>query len=50
MKSIIMSLSIMAIILSVGITTPIFAQNATTLDLTTPTGDKISGGDKKRNS
>ena len=33
-------------VLSIGITAPIFAQS-TTLDLTTPVGDKISGGDKK---
>ena len=33
-------------VLSIGITAPIFAQS-TTLDLTTPVGDKISGGEKK---
>ena len=31
---------------SMGISHAVFAQS-TTLDLTTPTGDKISGGDKK---
>jgi len=36
----------MTTVLSIGITTPIFAQN-TTLDLTVPVGDKISGGEKK---
>ena len=45
MKSILLSLTIV-IVLSIGITAPIFAQS-TTLDLTTPVGDKISGGDKK---
>ena len=45
MKSIILSLSIV-LVLSMGITHAVFAQ-ATSLDLTTPTGDKISGGDKK---
>ena len=45
MKSIILSLSI-ALVLSMGISHAVFAQS-TTLDLTTPTGDKISGGDKK---
>ena len=44
MKSIILSLSI-ALVLSMGISHAVFAQS--TLDLTTPTGDKISGGDKK---
>ncbi|HET7643954.1 MAG TPA: hypothetical protein VFK40_10635 [Nitrososphaeraceae archaeon] len=46
MKSILLSLTI-ATILSIGITAPVFAQH-TTLDLTTPVGDKISGGDKKK--
>ena len=45
MKSIILSLSIV-LVLSMGISHAVFAQS-TTLDLTTPTGDKISGGDKK---
>jgi hypothetical protein len=45
MKSIILSLSI-ALVLSMGISHAVFAQS-TTLELTTPTGDKISGGDKK---
>jgi hypothetical protein len=36
----------MLTVLSIGITAPIFAQS-TTLDLTTPVGDKISGGEKK---
>jgi len=45
MKSIILSLSIV-LVLSMGISHTVFAQS-TTLDLTTPTGDKISGGDKK---
>ena len=45
MKSIILSLSIV-LVLSMGITHAVFAQS-TSLDLTTPTGDKISGGDKK---
>ena len=45
MKSILLTLTIVTV-LSIGITAPIFAQS-TTLDLTTPQGDKISGGDKK---
>ena len=45
MKSIILSLSIV-LVLSMGITHAVFAQS-TSLDLTTPTADKISGGDKK---
>ena len=45
MKSTILYLT-MTTVLSIGITAPIFAQS-TTLDLTTPVGDKISGGDKK---
>ena len=45
MKSILLTLTIVTV-LSIGITAPIFAQS-TTLDLTTPVGDKISGGDKK---
>ena len=45
MKYILLPLT-MAIVLSIGITAPIFAQNQT-LDLTTPMGDKISGGEKK---
>ena len=45
MKSIILYLTVVTV-LSIGITAPIFAQS-TTLDLTTPVGDKISGGDKK---
>jgi hypothetical protein len=45
MKSIILSLSIV-LVLSMGISHAVFAQS-TTLDLTTPTADKISGGDKK---
>ena len=45
MKSTILYLT-MITVLSIGITAPIFAQS-TTLDLTTPVGDKISGGDKK---
>ena len=45
MKSILLSLTI-ATVLSIGITAPVFAQH-TTLDLTTPVGDKISGGEKK---
>ena len=45
MKSILLSL-IIATVLSIGITVPIFAQNQT-LDLTVPVGDKISGGEKK---
>jgi hypothetical protein len=45
MKYILLSLTLVTV-LSIGITAPIFAQN-TTLDLTTPVGDKISGGDKK---
>ena len=45
MKSIILSLSIV-LVLSMGISHAVFAQS-TSLDLTTPTGDKISGGDKK---
>jgi hypothetical protein len=44
MKSIILSLSIV-LVLSMGISHVVFAQS--TLDLTTPTADKISGGDKK---
>jgi hypothetical protein len=45
MKSIVLYLT-MTTVLSIGITAPIFAQN-TTLDLTSPVGDKISGGEKK---
>lgn len=45
MKSIILSLSIV-LVLSMGISHTVFAQS-TSLDLTTPTADKISGGDKK---
>ena len=45
MKSIILSLSIV-LVLSMGISHAVFAQS-TSLDLTTPTADKISGGDKK---
>ena len=45
MKSTILYLTVVTA-LSIGITAPIFAQS-TTLDLTTPVGDKISGGDKK---
>ena len=45
MKSILLSLTMLTV-LSIGITAPIFAQS-TTLDLTTPVGDKISGGEKK---
>ena len=45
MKSILLSLTMLTV-LSIGITGPIFAQS-TTLDLTTPEGDKISGGEKK---
>ncbi|HEX5187767.1 MAG TPA: hypothetical protein VFV86_12840 [Nitrososphaeraceae archaeon] len=45
MKSNILYLTVVTV-LSIGITAPIFAQS-TTLDLTTPVGDKISGGDKK---
>ena len=45
MKSTILYLTVVTV-LSIGITAPIFAQS-TTLDLTTPVGDKISGGDKK---
>ncbi|HET7644354.1 MAG TPA: hypothetical protein VFK40_12660 [Nitrososphaeraceae archaeon] len=45
-KSILLSLTIVTTVLSIGITAPIFAQHQT-LDLTTPQGDKISGGEKK---
>ena len=45
MKSIILSLSIV-LVLSMGISHAVFAQS-TSLELTTPTADKISGGDKK---
>jgi hypothetical protein len=45
MKYILLSLT-MVTVLSIGLTNAVFAQN-TTLDLTTPAGDKISGGDKK---
>jgi hypothetical protein len=45
MKSILLTLTI-ATVLSIGLTSAIFAQNITS-DLTTPVGDKISGGDKK---
>ena len=45
MKSILLTLTI-ATVLSIGLTSAVFAQN-TTSDLTTPTADKISGGDKK---
>ena len=45
MKSIILCLSIV-LVLSMGISHAVFAQS-TSLDLTTPTADKISGGDKK---
>ena len=45
MKSIILCLSIV-LVLSMGISHAVFAQS-TSLELTTPTADKISGGDKK---
>ena len=45
MKCIILSLSIV-LVLSMGISHAVFAQS-TSLELTTPTADKISGGDKK---
>ena len=46
MKSILLSLTIVTTVLSIGITTRIFAQHIT-LDFTTPVGNKMVSREKK---